>query len=77
MPIYEYACRQCGAAFERRLKYDERLKPQTCPACGVERAVLRMSAPALVGGGAEPSSGMGVCPSSGQPCGCGQAGHRH
>jgi putative FmdB family regulatory protein len=79
MPIYEYACRQCGTAFERRLKYDERLNPQTCPECGRADASLRISAPALVGGaaGGDTSSGMGVCPTSGQPCGCGLGGHRH
>jgi len=76
MPIYEYACRSCGAAFERRLKYEERLTAQVCPSCGHEGAVLRISAPALVGGGAASESGMGVCPTSGQPCGCGH-GVRH
>ena len=60
-------------AFERRLKYDERLKPQTCPECGREDARFRISAPALVGGGTDSQAEMGVCPNSGAPCGCANA----
>lgn len=79
MPIYEYACRKCGAAFERRLKYEERLSPGACPSCGLTEVSLRISAPAFVGGsnGGDAAPGMGVCPTSGQPCGCGHGGHRH
>ena len=75
MPIYEYACRKCGAAFERRLKFEERLAAQVCPSCGATGAVLRMSAPGLVGAGASRSSSgdVGTCPSTGQPCNCGHA----
>lgn len=73
MPIYEYACTHCGAVFERRLKYEERLKPRTCPSCGHEKARFRISAPALVGGGSGSQSEMGVCPTSGAPCGCANA----
>jgi putative FmdB family regulatory protein len=78
MPIYEYACRKCGAGFEKRLKFEERLAAQTCPSCGATGAVLRMSAPALVGVAASRSSSaeVGTCPSTGQPCSCGHA-HPH
>ncbi|MBI4544073.1 MAG: zinc ribbon domain-containing protein [Gemmatimonadetes bacterium] len=72
MPLYEYSCRTCGTAFERRLKYEERLAPQTCPACGNSETVLRLSTPALVGSAAEAT---GVCPTSGNPCGCAHAVH--
>ena len=74
MPIYEYACRQCGADFERRLKVDERLTAQVCPSCGATGAVLRMSAPGLVGAGASRarSGGVATCPTTGEPCGCGR-----
>ena len=77
MPIYEYTCRKCGAAFERRLKYEERLQPQACPGCGEVKSSLRMSAPALVGGGADASNGAAICPTSGQPRSCGHGGHHH
>lgn len=75
MPIYEYACRTCGEAFERRLKFEERLQSQVCPSCGNEGAVLRISAPARVGRSTSGSIGgdVGFCPSSGQPCGCDHA----
>lgn len=78
MPIYEYACRKCGAAFERRLKFEERLAAQECPSCGATGAVLRMSAPGRVGGSGgatgSGSSNVRVCPNTGAPCGC---GHGH
>jgi putative FmdB family regulatory protein len=78
MPIYEYACRKCGTGFEKRLKFEERLAAQKCPSCGATGAVLRMSAPGLVGAGASRSSGADVatCPSTGAPCTCGHA-HAH
>jgi len=78
MPIYEYACPDCGTAFERRLKLDERSGPQVCPSCGGTGAELRMSMPGLVGASASRSSSgaVGTCPSTGEPCGCGRA-HRH
>ncbi len=73
MPIYEYVCGACGGTFERRLKVEERAKPQACPACGQERGALRISAPALVGKGGTES--IGYCPSTGQACGCAHAVH--
>jgi putative FmdB family regulatory protein len=75
MPIYEYACRHCGAGFEKRLKFEERLAAQVCPSCGATGAVLRMSAPALVGAGKSASGDVGTCPSTGAPCSCGHAHH--
>jgi len=70
MPIYEYKCRNCGEGFERRLRIEERLQKQPCPACGGGEAEFHMSAPAIVGTAAP---AMGVCPSSGQACGCSHA----
>ena len=34
MPIYEYACPSCGAAFDRLRKYAERDLAPECPKCG-------------------------------------------
>lgn len=73
MPIYEYTCRTCGTSFEKRLRIDERLNVQVCPECGTTAASLRMSAPALVGSQSSSDSGLGVCPSTGAPCGCANA----
>ena len=76
MPIYEYMCRACGNTFEKRLKVEERLGVQTCPQCCEHKAALVMSAPARVGVGASSYEGP-VCPSTGNPCGCGRGGHTH
>ena len=34
MPIYEYACPDCGAATERLRKHAEREQALACPSCG-------------------------------------------
>jgi len=70
MPLYEYACRRCTTRFEQRLRYEERLLPQTCPGCGANETSLCLSAPAMVGVAA--NAGGPTCPSSGGPCGCGK-----
>jgi putative FmdB family regulatory protein len=51
MPIYEYACRGCGARFEELRKAADRLQPAACPTCGAEHASLRLSVPGHVGAG--------------------------
>jgi putative FmdB family regulatory protein len=71
MPLYEYSCPNCNAAFERRRAVAERSAPQPCPECGDERVVLRMSMPAMVGTRA--SESIGYCPGTGAPCGCANA----
>lgn len=52
MPIYEYACPSCGAAFDRLRRYAEREQAPDCPKCGsATRPVL--SAAAVHGSGAK------------------------
>ncbi|HEY8485652.1 MAG TPA: zinc ribbon domain-containing protein [Longimicrobiales bacterium] len=72
MPLYEYACRSCGAAFERRLNFEERLAAQTCPECGGKETSLLLSVPALAGSRSDADS-WGHCPTTGRPCGCAHA----
>lgn len=72
MPLYEYRCRSCGSSFERRLSYDDRLRPQRCPTCDAEGATLLLSVPAPARAGAPARAADGpICPGSGGPCGCG------
>lgn len=43
MPIYEYACKKCGAEFEVSQRItDEPLKRATCPACEKRVAVIKL-----------------------------------
>jgi putative FmdB family regulatory protein len=44
MPIYEYACRKCGAEFERLVRKGT---TPTCSSCGSEDLDRRFSLPAV------------------------------
>jgi|WetSurMetagenome_2_1015567.scaffolds.fasta_scaffold454849_1 putative FmdB family regulatory protein len=70
MPIYEYACLECGREFEELVRGDE--KP-ACPNCGKKRLERRMSTTsAHVAGGQSSCPARDVCPSShccGPSCG--------
>jgi putative FmdB family regulatory protein len=43
MPIYEYACTDCGHEFEELVRGDEQ---PVCPSCGTDRINRQMSVPA-------------------------------
>ena len=70
MPIYEYSCRECGAAFEKLVGMSTVV---ACPGCASERVTRRIS---LVGikigsradGGPVASQVSGGCCGGG--CGC-------
>ena len=70
MPIYEYACRKCGAAFEE-LVFGS-VQPQ-CPSCktdDIER-MMSVTAPGRVKEAASPApspAACGGCPSA-RACG--------
>ena len=70
MPIYEYACLECGREFEELVRGDER---PTCPACGKDHLERRMSAPAgHVSSEGASCPAAGACPQShccGPSCG--------
>ena len=51
MPLYEYACRDCGHRFDELRRMAERLQAPPCPVCGSERTELALSAPAVFGAG--------------------------
>ena len=71
MPIYEYTCRKCHNQFDARVKYEQRLEPQPCPACGARETSLRISAPALVGAASHKGSGGSGGGCCGGGCACG------
>ena len=71
MPIYEYACKNCGHEFEELVRGDQQ---PACPSCGASRLERQLSVPAVhsAGSGASAcpvreSCGMPHCP--GQSCG--------
>lgn len=71
MPLYEYACRSCGDAFERRSKFQDREVETSCPRCG-GRATLLLCAPAMVGA-ARPATAP-RCDTGPSCCGGGMCG---
>jgi putative FmdB family regulatory protein len=74
MPIYEYACRSCGAAFEALVYGDER---PACPSCAGKDLEKRFSAFAVGGaasGGSPRRDLPGPCGSCGDPRGPGACG---
>lgn len=64
MPIYEYVCPNCGHPFEKRVSFSNADQPQSCPACGHDKATKQISLVAHRAGGA---SSLSV--SSGAACG--------
>jgi putative FmdB family regulatory protein len=72
MPIYEYSCTACGAAFEQLVRASD---VPACPYCESDRLQRKMSAAAVgaTGGKVSASSlpmakGSGGC--CGGSCGC-------
>lgn len=69
MPIYEYACQDCGHAFEALVRSST--VPE-CPHCHSTQLAKQLSAPAAVGAAAAPMPSMaGPCGSCGHPDGPG------
>jgi putative FmdB family regulatory protein len=76
MPIYEYACPSCGAAFDRLRKYAERELAPDCPKCGSPTSPM-LSAAAVHGsnGGAKAKLPIAACERGPACCGGGCGGH--
>lgn len=71
MPLYEYACRECGARFERMRKTADRLSAPACPACTSGETMLVMSVTGWVGGAsASAAAAAPACEGGHGPC-CG------
>jgi putative FmdB family regulatory protein len=79
MPIYEFACAQCGHEFEELVRSSTARKP-ACPKCGARKterklSVFASSVKASAGGAAPPPA----CGMGGGSCGrcCAGVPHRH
>ncbi len=64
MPVYEYKCSKCGAAFEKLVNLESREK-QRCPVCGSTETEKLLSPISVMGGdkscgSAEDSSTCGI-----------------
>jgi len=65
MPIYEYACQDCGKRFEELIVRKSDEGEVACPACKSRKVGREMSAPAAYssgGGGGGHSHGGGCAP---------------
>ena len=51
MPIYEYACADCGKSFEEIIVRKSDEAEVACPACKSRQVGRQVSAPAAYGGG--------------------------
>jgi putative FmdB family regulatory protein len=71
MPIFEYACRDCGREFEA---FVTGARAAVCPGCESQNLSKLLSRPGMVGAGAakaEPSfPSAGGCGAGGAGCAC-------
>lgn len=63
MPMYQYACEECGQEFERRLRMSQSGETQACPHCGSRETRKRIGAFAVGGGNSAPQRSVSA-PSS-------------
>ena len=73
MPIYEYACEECGTEFELLVPADTKLEYPTCQSTQLEKQ-LSVFATADASAQAAPTLPMGPCGSCGHPDGPGACG---
>ncbi|MAU01905.1 MAG: transcriptional regulator [Anaerolineaceae bacterium] len=64
MPMYDFACRECGQVFEKKLRMSQSSDPQTCPGCGSGDTRRHMSSAFAVGGGSGPTRTISAPPPS-------------
>lgn len=64
MPMYDFACRECGQVFEKKLRMSQSSDPQVCPSCGSGDTRRHMSSAFAVGGGGSVSRAVSAPPPS-------------
>lgn len=75
MPIFEYACEDCGTKFEKLVRRSGESEAVRCPSCGRDHLNLQYSTFAAHAGKASESAaacGEGMCGAG--PCGAGMCG---
>ena len=61
MPIFEYRCDDCGAAFEKLLRRSDAAEV-ACPSCGRTHLTQQLSTFSARAGGASQSAELPACP---------------
>ncbi|MBK8914306.1 MAG: zinc ribbon domain-containing protein [Phycisphaerales bacterium] len=72
VPVYEYRCRSCDAAFEQLVLSPESERELRCPSCGATGPIRQLStfaARSTAGRPAIPSATTGGCGRCGDPSG--------
>jgi putative FmdB family regulatory protein len=54
MPFYQFACRECGQDFERKLRMAQSDETQVCPECGSADTRKRIGSFAVAGTSSAP-----------------------
>ena len=67
MPLFEYACRDCGRHFEAFVTAD---RTPMCPSCEGTALEKLLSSPGMVGGAARKDTEAPACRAQGGQCGC-------
>lgn len=65
MPIFEYACRECGTKFEKLIRRDSDYETLACPNCGTRELQKEHSTFAPQMGASKGASMPAMCPSGG------------
>ena len=68
MPIFEYACKQCGAEFDALIQGSA---IATCPSCESAELEKKLSSFAVAGRAASEREPIGPCGTCGDPRGAG------
>ena len=68
MPLFEYACRECGREFEA---FVTAARAAACPSCDSQNLEKQLSSPGMVGtAGRKETEAFSGCRSQGGQCGC-------
>jgi len=66
MPLYEYACSDCGSEFEKLVSFsDTNINSPDCPECSSKNTNKRLSVIASLGSSSNQNASSASCGSSG------------